>query len=498
MTFAALAAYGWGDRWAALLAEIETPGAVPGRVVRHDGVALSWRCPTACARSTSPARLDPPPTVGDWVVVDGDVPVAVLPRTSLLTRRAAVSDAPQQLAANVDGVLVVCGLDRPVKPGRIDRVVTLAWDAGAVPDGRARQGRPRGRTPSSRRRRGGGRPPRGRRASPPRSSTATASTTCRALVAGRTVVLVGESGAGKSSLTNVLLGDDVMATGDVRAGDAKGRHTTTTREAHPLPGGGVLIDTPGLRVGGPVGRPRRRGRHLRRHRRPGGAAAGSTTAATTASRAARCQAALADGHAGRRAALDGWQALEREAAAAELRAAPHLLRARNRQFGRIAKDAQRRKGRPEGELSQRPRLAIDAPTAVAGAQAELQAAERLELEAQVAHLDQRGVHLGRRWRPTRRSTVIAPRCSTSQPANPAVRRPRPRHRNVISATSGIEHDRPSPTGDAAHPAGVNRRSTPAAALMAPGLRSGRAGGRAGPRRRGVRRRACGRSSSGAT
>src|SRR5690606_38906107 len=64
-----------------------------------------------------------------------------------------------------------------------------------------------------------------------------------ALVEDRTVVFVGESGAGKSSLTNSLIGAPVMATGDVRAGDAKGRHTTTTREAHPLPGGGVLIDT---------------------------------------------------------------------------------------------------------------------------------------------------------------------------------------------------------------------------------------------------------------
>ena len=72
----------------------------------------------------------------------------------------------------------------------------------------------------------------------------------RAVAAGRTVVLVGESGAGKSSLANALLGAEVMATGDVRAGDAKGRHTTTTREAHPLPGGGVLVDTPGLRAVG--------------------------------------------------------------------------------------------------------------------------------------------------------------------------------------------------------------------------------------------------------
>ena len=67
------------------------------------------------------------------------------------------------------------------------------------------------------------------------------------LARDRTIVLLGESGAGKSTLTNALVGDEVMATGAVRAGDSKGRHTTTTRELHLLPGGGVLIDTPGIR-----------------------------------------------------------------------------------------------------------------------------------------------------------------------------------------------------------------------------------------------------------
>ena len=63
-------------------------------------------------------------------------------------------------------------------------------------------------------------------------------------------MLLGESGAGKSTLVNALVGTDVAATAEVRAGDAKGRHTTTTRQLHPLPGGGVLLDSPGIRAVG--------------------------------------------------------------------------------------------------------------------------------------------------------------------------------------------------------------------------------------------------------
>lgn len=341
MTFAALAAYGWGDRWAALLADVEAPGAVPGRVVRHDGVALALAMADGVRQVHLARTLDPAPAVGDWVAVAGGAPVAVLPRSSLLTRRAAIGDATQQLAANVDGVLVVCGLDRPVRAGRIDRFVTLAWDAGAVAsvvlaksdlaDDAAAIAE-------------------GVAAAHPGVDVVTASVVddhgideVRALAAGRTVVLVGESGAGKSSLTNALLGDEVMAIGEVRAGDAKGRHTTTTREAHPLPGGGVLIDTPGIRAVGLTADPD----------------AVAATYADIDDLASGCRfsdcghagepgCAVAEAVATQRLAperLDGWRALEREAAAAELRAAPHLLRARNRRIGQIAKDAQRRKGR---------------------------------------------------------------------------------------------------------------------------------------------------------
>src|ERR687897_2788486 len=140
LQFPTLVPYGWTGRWAALFSSLDTPGIdpahavpTPGRVVRHDGTGLLVALPDGVRPVPWRRSIDPPPAVGDWVVVADGAAAVVLDRTSLLTRRAAGADAPQSLAANVDLVLVVCGLDRPVKAGRIDRTVTLAWDAGAVP-----------------------------------------------------------------------------------------------------------------------------------------------------------------------------------------------------------------------------------------------------------------------------------------------------------------------------------------------------------------------------
>ena len=249
MTFAALAAYGWNDRWAALLAEVDAPGAVPGRVVRHDGVALGLALPDGVRQVHFTRTLDPAPAVGDWVVVAEDAPVAVLPSDVAADPTSPRSATGRSNWRRTSTACWSCaGSTDPVRAGRIDRFVTLAWDAGAVPtvvlakadlvDDAAAIAEEVA-------------------AAHPGLDVVTASVlddhgidAVRALVAGRTVVLVGESGAGKSSLTNALLGDEVMAVREVRAGDAKGRHTTTTREAHPLPGGGVLIDTPGIRAVG--------------------------------------------------------------------------------------------------------------------------------------------------------------------------------------------------------------------------------------------------------
>ena len=203
-----------------------------------------WPARTAPIRCPVLPTVEPVPVVGDWVVVDGDAVVDVLERTSLL-RRQDPDGSEQHLVANLDALLIVCGLDRPVKPGRIQR--SSRW-----------RGTP-ARRPSSCSPR-----PTWSTTPPPSSKSVTAASpgvevvltsspdgtgvdAVRALAAGRTIVLLGESGAGKSTLANALVGDDVLATGAVREGDSKGRHTTTRRELHVLPTGGVLIDTPGIR-----------------------------------------------------------------------------------------------------------------------------------------------------------------------------------------------------------------------------------------------------------
>lgn len=250
MSHDALVPIGWDASWERELSTHH--GAEPARVLRHHGAGLVLALPDRIDTLMFTQRLDPEPTVGDWVVVaDGEV-VSVLPRRSLLRRRTAHGDDVQQLAANVDVVLLVCGLDRPVKDGRIRRGTTIALDAGAEPvvvltkaetDDAADPDRAVAEV----------------RAAHPGLDVIVASVKegigldeLRAVIGTRTVTLLGESGAGKSTIVNALVGDDTTRTGEVRERDAKGRHTTTTRELHLLPSGGVLIDTPGIRSVGLV------------------------------------------------------------------------------------------------------------------------------------------------------------------------------------------------------------------------------------------------------
>ncbi len=343
MQLLALAPYGWSDRWAALLAE--HPGCAPARVVRHDGSGLLLATADGIVAAPLTRRLDPPPTVGDWIACEGTEPVAVLERSSLLTRRAAEGDFSQALAANVDLVLLVCGLDRPVKAGRLARAATLAWDAGATPVVVLTKALRTLETEAAR--------------DAVVAELAESSPTLRVLVTSakeglgleplrdlardKTVTMLGESGAGKSSLLNALTGEESATIGAVREGDAKGRHTTTTRELYVLPTGGTLIDSPGIRSVGLWVDPD-----------AVDATYEDIDELATGCKFANCEHDSEPSCAVRDAVdagtllesrLDGWRALHREAEAGALRAMPHEKRRRDKQPARVPKEAQKRKGR---------------------------------------------------------------------------------------------------------------------------------------------------------
>ena len=244
--------WGYGDRVAAAVED----EAQVGRVVQVDRGECDVFTAVGMVRSGSDsvrAQAETAPVTGDWVeLVPGDgMPLIgrVLPRRTVLARRdPAERDSQQVLAANFDIVGIVAGLDRPLPAGRFERMLVMARDSGAsilvllTKADRA-------------------------------ASSASAASTVKAVVgdvdvltlsvrsgqgldelrsrlgAGRTLVLVGASGSGKSSLVNALAGAEVAATAQVRASDRRGRHTTIARRLVLLPGdGGMVLDTPGVRA----------------------------------------------------------------------------------------------------------------------------------------------------------------------------------------------------------------------------------------------------------
>jgi ribosome biogenesis GTPase len=255
----ALVPFGWTDRVLALFNEVPEPDLTPARVVRVESSECLVATPEGDVR---PARAATLPVVGDWVALAGEVVRHVLPRWSELSRKdpAPGGFRVQVLAANVDLVVVTAPADR-LSPNRVERELAVAWDSGARPlvvVTKADLAGPDDLADLRRRLVGvdviatsAGRPSGDERTGPP-----TGLDEFRAqLQPDRTAVLLGPSGAGKSTLVNALLGDDLLATGAVRDGDRRGRHTTTSRQLVPVPGGGVLIDTPGLRSLGLVARP---------------------------------------------------------------------------------------------------------------------------------------------------------------------------------------------------------------------------------------------------
>jgi ribosome biogenesis GTPase len=258
-----LPSLGWDDVFAAAYRERASDGDRPGRVLRADrGVCTVLTADGAIRASLAGGVLaraarepETLPCAGDWLVVrdwpDDRITVeAVLPRHTALVRRTADKDSTGQvLAANVDAAAVVEPIDPSPDLGRIERLLALAWESGARPlvvltkadlaaDPDAVAGQVAEAAP-------------GVAVLPVSARLSTGLASLRPMVApGRTLGLLGPSGAGKSTLVNALAGARVMVTQQIRRADGKGRHTTTYRALVPIPGGGAVLDTPGLRAVG--------------------------------------------------------------------------------------------------------------------------------------------------------------------------------------------------------------------------------------------------------
>ncbi|MHB8875383.1 MAG: ribosome small subunit-dependent GTPase A [Myxococcaceae bacterium] len=236
------------------------PSLVPGRVVRQDSqwLRVATNGTELLARASgrleheaqSPLEL---PVIGDWVALrepaaptDRTFIEHVLPRRSLLARRGRDDGREgQAIAANADTALLVIGLDRAPNVSWLRRAMTLVWDGGARPlvvlnkadlvDLGEVLPSVSVRLP-------------GVDLLPVSARTGQGLAELMSLLPrGETAVLLGTSGVGKSSLVNRLLGDEVLATAEVRERDARGRHTTTHRELRLLANGAQLIDGPGMR-----------------------------------------------------------------------------------------------------------------------------------------------------------------------------------------------------------------------------------------------------------
>jgi ribosome biogenesis GTPase len=240
-------ALGWSDELAASL----EPGCVPGRVIAAHRAAFDVACDGAVVRTRLPGRLAhfevTDVAVGDWVGLRDGLIRSVLPRRSALVRSAAgLTSDSQTLAANVDVAFVVTSFGPDLEPRRLERYLVTVWESGASPEivlTKADRFDDVAAMVAEVEAIAVGVP-----VWVVSAVTGEGIEDVRARVGpGRTAVLVGSSGVGKSTLVNRWLGEELLATSETRADDDEGRHTTTRRELLLLPGGGIVIDTPGIR-----------------------------------------------------------------------------------------------------------------------------------------------------------------------------------------------------------------------------------------------------------
>ena len=344
-----LSRLGYSSLFREAFEKLANPALIPARVVRIEAETLTLlgeggELTARVAGAVRDGGLRP--VTGDWVAVDAALGVVnhVLSRKSELVRQAAGNrTAKQVVAANVDRVLVLMGLDGDFNPRRVERYLTLAYDSGATPvvlltkaglvdDAEERVAEIETIT--------FGVPVHaidvvsGIGAELPR----------RYLEAGTTAVLVGSSGVGKSTLLNHLIGSERVRTAPVREHDDRGRHTTTRRELWLVPpDAGAIIDTPGMR-------------ELKLWAAPESldAAFPEIQELAACCRFRDCEHAREPGCAVRGAVekgllpaerLESFRRLGREIAAHSLRRSEHERRAQGRVFSRLVREALRLKGR---------------------------------------------------------------------------------------------------------------------------------------------------------
>jgi ribosome biogenesis GTPase len=250
---------GWDEGWAMALAPHLDDARRPARVAAEHRGLYELLDPPRVLRGRAARRMEREggggarPVVGDWIAYrpaqnDGGVLIeAVLPRRTTLSRREpGAQEVEQVLAANVDLVFLIAGLDHDFNLRRMERALVLVWESGARPVVLLNKADACGEVAQRCHEMESVCP--GVPVHPISALHGSGLDGLRARLGhGRTAVLIGSSGAGKSTLANRLLGDERLATQPVRPDDSRGRHTTTHRSLLALPGGGVLIDTPGLR-----------------------------------------------------------------------------------------------------------------------------------------------------------------------------------------------------------------------------------------------------------